>query len=126
MNELNVCTLELSRKLAEAGIVLETEAVWRYDRLTDSWDLFWYENTLEDDLRIPAPNSAELWRELPDLIGIGELRLVRIINTHETVVYYGWIDDEGIEHTESKVYRSTNPADALAELLIYVKGRAKG
>ena len=124
MNKLNYASLEASKKLVEAGIVLETDFYW-----CDNWGYLTLEGKErglhcygDDDYKVyPAPSMAEVWRELPDLIGAGELRMARIINTHEAVLYYGWIDEDGKEQIETKVFRNTNPADALIDLLIFIK-----
>ena len=113
MNEGHYASLEASKKLVDAGIVLETEAQWSV-----TGKLVHRKRWASD---IPAPSMAEVWRELPDLIGAGELRMARIINTHEAVLYYGWIDKDGKEQIETKVFRNTNPADALIDLLIFIK-----
>jgi hypothetical protein len=55
----------------------------------------------------PAASSAELWRELPNGIIIRKLAG----NT------WVWLDTGG----ENSAQHSINPADALAELLIWVR-----
>ena len=122
VNKLNYASLEASKRLVEAGIVLETDAVWYVNGA--GWQLSnrdWVAGVITYFEMISAPSMAEVWRELPDLIGAGELRMARIINTHEAVLYYGWIDEDGKEQIETKVFRNTNPADALIDLLIFIK-----
>ena len=68
MNELNYASLEASKKLYEAGIVLETDALWSL--FLDGFHLIM--NTELHPLveNYPAPSIAEVWRELPEKIEI--------------------------------------------------------
>ena len=65
-----VCSLELSRKLAEAGIVVETEFVW-VNPNGDEWRVQRrsYANPLKET--IPAPLACELGEVLPNEIDDG-------------------------------------------------------
>ena len=103
MNEANYASLEASKRLVEAGIVLETEALWvkwYFDSSTNmnyhpyEWRLM-YRGLTQDDLKsIPAPCMAEVWRELPPFEGHG-----KIYEAKENI----------------------NPTDALVALLIWVR-----
>lgn len=117
MNELNYASLEASKKLVDNWIVLETEAVWRKKRDKTGYYLSrkaLYHRTSD----VPAPSFVELWRELPDYIDefiLGRITPVLYKSGKETVAGYG-----------SMVLgrqASENPADALAELWIWVKGQ---
>ena len=82
MNELNYASQEPSKRLVDAGIVLETDFYWvkektneadHYELMLKVTDLF-YPTKLSYYTRfrmmdcdyIPAPSMAEVWRELPD------------------------------------------------------------
>jgi len=123
MNELNYTSLPLSRKLVENGIDLKTEAVFCSDGLSGSkYDLiqrplFPYKE------QYPAPSFAELWRELPVSIerdGITYNKTLKGFRDVNVATY------ESLESRTVELFLSANPSDALAELLIWVKGREKG
>lgn len=113
MNHNNYCTLEMSRRLVEAGVKIETECLWvglkafnevKYKIVT--LNTYERESYLFDQQpHYPAPSMADLWAMLPDNTCIMK-------NNGET-----YITDENCEFSD------TNPCDALAELLIWVKGR---
>lgn len=130
MNPLNYASLEASKRLAEAGIVLETEALWvkwYFDSSTNmnyhpyEWRLM-YRGLTQDDLKsIPAPSMSEVWRELPET-ALQPCRDTTTGYCHEylslqkdgdlTVAGYG-------EYSE--IGRNSNPTDALIDLLIRVR-----
>ena len=121
MNELNYASLEASKRLYEAGIVLETDYYWWLMVDFDGhyvWEL--KSNGLYGPDCIPAPSMAEVWRELPEEIGTDRLELMMWKEGDFTICCYG--DDR------KEVWRgrqeSKNPADALIELLIWLKGEA--
>jgi hypothetical protein len=126
-NELNVASLSASKKLVENGIVLETDAVWFHFK--GGWQLLYRKGNdyIHIDL-IPAPSFAEIWRELPEthktLSGIEcRLQLDKIRRNDGVIVssaqyVYGDKDQYVV-----KFFANTNPVDALAELLIWVKGQ---
>ena len=68
MNPLNYATLEASKRLVDAGIVLETEKV--HFQIGDVWFLrdrmCAGSNLIPSKICIPAPSMAEVWRELPE------------------------------------------------------------
>ena len=103
MNKLNYATLPASKRLVDAGIVLETEAAWVESSENG------YELQLTDSFygsSIPAPCMAEVWRELPDGITIKKWDGKLLI-----------IDDDGTNF-------NINPTDALIDLLIWVRKEA--
>jgi hypothetical protein len=130
MNELNYCTQPLSRKLVENGIVLETEAEWRSFSF-DFREAKLLQRTHLDAIyllygyKVPAPSFAELWRELPQDVDNADLEVFKTVDGKTKAGYY-LISDEFDDGFEIVAFESTNPADALAELLIFVKGREKG
>jgi hypothetical protein len=73
-----VCSLELSRKLADAGVVVETEFVW-VNPNGDEWRVQRrsYANPLKET--IPAPLACELDSFLPDEIKIANAEYEIII-----------------------------------------------
>jgi hypothetical protein len=130
MNQENYCSLNVAKRLIDTGIVLETEAVWRLG--ADGWKLLnkdWVTNMMSNTYEsYPAPSFAEIWRELPEIYktesGIEcRLQLDKIRRNDGVVVasaqyVYGDEDQYVI-----KFFANTNPVDALAELLIWVKGQ---
>lgn len=116
MNPLNYASLEASKRLVAAGIVLETEAVWRKKRDKTGYYLSrkaLYHRTSD----IPAPSMAEVWRELPPQ---------GCYLTANQGYYYAWIEWTDFEgHGKScEAKENTNPADALIDLLIWVRKEA--
>jgi hypothetical protein len=132
MNELNYASLEASKKLVDNWIVLETDAVWvkwyfdsstPYNREPYEWRLQYKALTQTDFELIPAPCFTDVWRELPDEIELeddGGSIALSVFKSGKTTYagYYLNKDEEVYEEKES-----SNPADALAELLIWVKGQ---
>jgi hypothetical protein len=122
MNNLNYATLEASKKLHDAGIMLETEKYWAWDndkryishipRLMNKGGANSHNNM------IPAPSMAEVWRELPFQSYIKKL------DDGSTLV---WIcdDDADGKYIESNMIANTNPTDALIDLLVWLKGAGK-
>ena len=107
MNENNYTSLEMSRKLVEAGIALETGLRWF--EFKGEWHLLRPTTSLLDVCdNVPAPCMAELWRELPTF-SIVEKRIEG--KTEAWVI--------GQKRDPSVLY--TNPCDALAGLLIWLK-----
>jgi len=113
MNEKNYCSLEMSRKLPEAGIVLHSEKEWIHvsgggwylvERNSEKYDAI--------DKRVPAPSMAELWREVGDDVYLTRHwhRDKRIYQTRATLTFLA-----------SPEYTEENPCDALAALLIWIK-----
>ena len=106
MNELNYASLEASKKLVDAGIVLETECFCCRDN--DGWYFRDDENSERDILEtIPNPSMAEVWRELPDSTCINK----------DGDYTKCWVDS----NMSLKVFQNENPTDALIDLLIFVR-----
>ena len=111
MNERNVASFESSKKLVDNGIVLDTECYWC--RLHD-WDK--YELKSADyasfcDDSYPAPCFTEVWRELPFQ------SYIKMLDDGSSIA---WICDEERDLISHECW-STNPTDALIELLVWVK-----
>jgi len=108
MNPLNYASLEASKRLVEAGIVLETDFYWASVDM-ENWSLCTIPHKVGFK-EYPAPSMSEVWRELP----------------YAATIYKGprynsaWIE-HGMDNTE--IYKN-NPADALIDLLIWVRKEA--
>ena len=113
MNPLNYATLEASKRLIDAGIVLETESVW-IDTITNRWmwvlkkDVKHYTPCRED---IPAPSMAEVWRELPEWATIRKIAGTPVC----------WVEDAPKYGADP--FARINPTDALIDLLIWVRSQ---
>ena len=117
MNEANYASLEASKRLVEAGIVLETDALWvkwYFDTSTNTnyspyeWRLM-HKGLTQDDLEsIPAPSMAEVWRELPE----------------GTYLHKNTFDTEAAFGVKEYSIRDESPTDALIDLLIWVRKEA--
>lgn len=105
MNEKNYGSLEACKRLAEAGIKIETEATY-YSIHGDRWKLY---RTWETDKflgkKLPAPSMAEVWRELPT----------------GTTLYRGDDLSEAFFYQQSRKISkiNSNPTDALIYLKIW-------
>ena len=107
MNEANYASLEASKRLVDAGIVLETEKSWIMS--STGWELadnIKYYGFWKDAKKYPAPSMAEVWRELPDAT---QIILIKRGVFH--VVHYA----------SNTIYTRKNPTDALIDLLIWVR-----
>lgn len=113
MNPNNRASLEASKRLVDAGIVLETDVMWAEG--SSGWflctvsDLAEY---FENANAIPAPCMAEVWRELPEgstLYNSGDIARAYMANPKLSGSYK----------------TNTNPTDALIDLLIWVRKEAK-
>ena len=129
MNSDNYCSLEMSRRLVAAGIVLETDfyhyvssdypnestIISKKDR--GSYGLY------KAAMLYPAPNLSELWRELPQGIPYkGEWAEICVTKDYKdndaTWCSYNLPDDRSVCGSKKQ---NTNPCDCLAELLIWIK-----
>ena len=110
MNPNNYASLAASKRLVEAGIVLQTEVVWATDGL--DWGM----------QGIPAPSMAEVWRELPEY--------VEYKKDDRPLIEYLRIDKNGDGSLScgygrySEMTINDNPTDALIDLLIWVRKEA--
>lgn len=117
MNQNNNCSLEMSRRLVEAGIEVKTEAFWI--KVSDYWKIVHGEYYFVDkhSEHYPAPSMSELWTLLPYRLREQDGDFLFISAIHETTYAgYGSLQNPIIS------YNSTNPCDALAELLLWVEG----
>lgn len=108
MNNLNYASLEASQKLHDAGIVLETDWYWVKLITKEGWVLSTLDNVvLKFYESIPAPSMAEVLKELPN-------------NTAflKNKIYYA---STGGKDNAYKEFISTNPTDALINLLIWTR-----
>ena len=120
MNELNYASFEASKRLVDAGVVLETDAIWSL--FYNGWRL-----VLRTELHplvedYPAPSMAEVWRELQKNVIFYGANLYFSFQLLDQGFYSNqakFADDLG--RIESPTFISDNPADALAELLIWVR-----
>jgi len=105
MNNLDYASFEASKKLHDAGIMLETETVWRKARLGHRYltRKALYHRTTD----ILAPSMVEVWRELPNNTALLKNK-----------IYYASI---GGNDNAYKEFISENPTDALIDLLIFVR-----
>jgi len=121
MNPNNYGSQPACQRLADAGIVLETELWWTLvgSGYGDDWQ--WqlsFSNKRDylspNDYQIkesyPAPSMTEVWREL-----------------QKTGRAFQIETDGAVSHTreiwDTQVFTSTNPTDALIDLLIWVRQR---
>ena len=109
MNPLNYASLEASKRLVEAGIVLETDFYWASVDM-ENWSLCTIPHKVGFK-EYPAPSMSEVWRELP----------------YAATIYKGprynsaWIE-HGMDNTE--IYKN-NPTDAMIDLLIWARKEAE-
>ena len=111
MNPNNYASSEASKRLVEAGIVLETDCVWAkiYPAREDSeWKLFTKAEFDRAyycfDTHYPAPMMAEVLRELPSQSYLKQ----------SDGFSMAWINSDWCSS-------NINPADALIDLLIYLR-----
>ena len=127
MNELNYASLEASKRLVDAGIVLETDASRIEDPLGG-----WNKRVLPTQMcktkyqfntRLPAPSMAEVWRELPEGFKYeGEWAYLCVTKSRkrDNTTYASYYLPNDAAVCGSKKH-STNPTDALIDLLIFIK-----
>ena len=102
MNTQNYASLEASKRLHDADIILETDAVWEEKEGQTRLNL---KANCPDGF--PAPSMTEVLEELPN-------------NTAflKNKVYYASV---GGSDNEYKEFVGANPTDALINLLIWVR-----
>jgi hypothetical protein len=123
MNQDNYVSREVAQKLVDAGIVLETDCIWLLIKSPDAYRLRVKEGlTLGNGCNgYPAPCFAELWRELPSRFnGMGLLTTTKHYTKDVSICGY---DSYENEDWISESFTNQNPADALAELLIWARGQ---
>ena len=123
MNELNYASLEASKRLVDAGIVLETETSFYNSLHSKDWKLYRTEDIsgINNDplYKVHAPSMAEVWRELPSYIG-DDFYLDISKDDTQTVCGYSKIDVFD-RYVSKGNQRNDNPTDALIDLLIWVR-----
>jgi len=109
MNALDHASIEASRRLVDNGIVLETDSLWGCMYVIQEKEEWYIREDRDDFIRgmptYPAPSMAEAWRELP----IG------------TTIIKGVNFNTCLKDFNDKHWYDTNPADALIDLLIWVR-----
>jgi len=123
MNPLNYASLEASKRLVEAGIVLETEAGWYkiFRPGCHSFDMVLSMRSGNEKFygdNYPAPSMAEVWRELPETIDEYDLTCEKIFNGGMQAGYTTY-DVSGLRWKVS--LNAANPTDAMIDLLIWVR-----
>jgi len=122
MNPLNYGSLEASKRLVEAGIVLETEAVRERHRWPGGERWILVSRGIALNKTIPAPSMAEVWRELPNVIEDGGVNYY--FGTYATpfkgLYMYGYYNLQ-LRIFIYKITDKRNPTDALIDLLIRVR-----
>jgi hypothetical protein len=116
MNNSGYVSLEMARRLVDAGVAMETEKWWVRWFGTEHWVLLQYRSTHSDSA--PAPSMAELWEWLPEEIDKRILTLEK--ETSGSVAGYS-LSDDWIFNTG----KARPAADALGEMAIWLKGREK-
>ena len=122
MNELNYASLEVSKKLHDAGIVLDTDVVWAWidqnpkGTISEAYlkPTLYLKSLLPNTwftCIVPAPCFVEVWRELP---------LQTYIKKMDNISTMAWICDEH-SGLESQFIINEDPTDALIDLLIWVR-----
>ena len=125
MNTNNYASLEASKRLVDAGIVLETDFYWTEvtrgtgklekncfapggycEGLQQVWEAVYKPNGVIGENIWSAPSMAEVWRELPERTSIRKTELCACV----------WIENGGPKWDMI----NTNPTDALIDLLIWV------
>ena len=111
MNTKHVTSLEISKQLAEARIVIESEYVWCHGDLIPVINVIL--ETTKSDI-FPAPIATELLERLPPLLAGLKFQVNRLPKG-EYWVSYDTFSDEVVDS-----YLETNQSlpDALALLLI--------
>lgn len=113
MNNLNYASLEASKKLHDAGIVLETDCYWHFNDWKYEWQLKYRDYFIENWGLVPAPSMAEVWRELPEQY---EDEYLRVFKDGDRTFCGRSRYGEYANGLSSK-----NPTDALINLLIYIR-----
>ena len=123
MNPNNYASVKASKRLVEAGIVLETEAGWYkiYRPGCHSFDMVLSMRSGNEKFygdNYPAPSMAEVWRELPETIDEYDLTCEKIFNGGMQAGYTTY-DVSGLRW--KVLLNAANPTDAMIDLLIWVR-----
>ncbi len=126
MNPNNYASVKASKRLVEAGIVLETEAGWYkiYRPGCHSFDMVLSLRSGNEKFygdNFPAPSMAEVWRELPETIDEYDLTCEKIFNGGMQAGYTT-CDVSGLRW--KVLFNAANPTDALIDLLIWARKEA--
>jgi len=123
LNEFNCATREASQRLADAGIILETESYWFIspyaEKLIDYTppSKFVFPQYMEGIKIIPAPCFNEIMQEL---------RKHQVWITIEEEITYVWIKWVGNFFGRcSPRFQNKNPADALIDLKVWLSQKEK-
>lgn len=122
MNQENYCSLNVAQKLVDAGIVLETDAVWvkwySRDYPSGEWRLMYRDLVQEEELSelLSAPSFAEIWREL-----------LKLADNNEKIIV-SWIQEMNDWQATGAdvallIVEVCSNIEKLAELLIWAKGQ---
>lgn len=124
MNPNNYATLEASRRLYEARIVLDgTDMHWIKER-DGSFSLILSDVHYDGNEEYPAPPSmAEVWKELPPSLDGDDLDMWKVGKL--TCAAYCTPYAESIMTFDEVPAKNTNPTDALIDLLIWVGARRR-
>lgn len=122
MNNLNYASLEASKKLHDAGIILKTDYVWAgiYGTTVSLENQKWVlipKST--HNVQIPAACFAEVWRELPADIFIERKRYRLNMWKVDNELRCCYVSQDASFATTPIC--NENPTDALIDLLIWVK-----
>jgi len=116
MNTKHVTSLETSKQLAEAGIVIESEFWWVEDNPED-WVLVpkgWTNIEMSRPKKYPAPIATELLERLPAMLNGLKFQINRLPKGEYWVSY----DTFSNEVVDSYLETNQSLPDALALLLI--------
>ncbi|MFA5355278.1 MAG: hypothetical protein WC302_00870 [Candidatus Paceibacterota bacterium] len=115
LNQLNYASLEASKRLFDAGIALETEAIHRVYANGSSRLMMKDISACSWEGDIPAPSMAEVWRELPECYYTTASQSELHFNMTKT--HCGYTGEKG----DGFMIPYTNHTDALIDLLIWIR-----
>ena len=127
MNPLNCGSLEACQRLQAAGIVLKTDYKWSKTIYSD-YELCNRDAHLHaiEIHSFPAPSMAEVWRELPVYFEVDQCfqpNLVKVADDSKGMMYSAFYSHIDNKRPVPACYQSSNPTDALIDLLIWVGQR---